>query len=89
MILSVACCDTIRRHQDQGQANQMRQFRIIISAGLLLLATTFVFRAPSAQQPTNKIPISGLHNEVIVRRDERGIPYIEAKNDEDLYFAQG
>jgi penicillin amidase len=24
-----------------------------------------------------------------VRRDERGIPYIEAKNDEDLYFAQG
>ena len=67
----------------------MRQLTIIISAGLLLLATTFVFRAPSAQQPTNKFPLSGLHNEVIVRRDERGIPYIEAKNDDDLYFAQG
>ena len=24
-----------------------------------------------------------------MRRDDRGIPYIEAKNDEDLYFAQG
>ncbi|HSK63791.1 MAG TPA: penicillin acylase family protein [Pyrinomonadaceae bacterium] len=24
-----------------------------------------------------------------ITRDERGIPYIEAKNDEDLYFAQG
>ncbi|MGH9870936.1 MAG: penicillin acylase family protein [Pyrinomonadaceae bacterium] len=24
-----------------------------------------------------------------MRRDERGVPYIEAKNDEDLYFAQG
>jgi len=30
-----------------------------------------------------------LHERVTVRRDERGIPYIEAANDEDLYFAQG
>jgi len=67
----------------------MRRLRIIISASLLLLASTFVFRAPSAQQPTNKIPIRGLHSEVTVRRDERGIPYIEAMNDDDLYFGQG
>jgi penicillin amidase len=26
---------------------------------------------------------------VTVRRDERGIPYIQATNDHDLYFAQG
>jgi penicillin amidase len=25
----------------------------------------------------------------MIRRDERGIPYVAAKNDEDLYFAQG
>ena len=25
----------------------------------------------------------------MIRRDERGIPYVEAKNDEDLYFGQG
>lgn len=67
----------------------MRQLRIIISASLLLLASNFVFQTPSAQQPTNKIPIRGLHSEVTVRRDERGIPYIEARNDDDLYFAQG
>jgi penicillin amidase len=79
----------MRRHHSQSQANQMKQLRIIITAGLLLLATTFVFRAPSAQQPTNKIQIRGLHSEVTVRRDERGIPYIEARNDDDLYFAQG
>ena len=33
--------------------------------------------------------MQGLHGRVTVRRDERGIPYIEATNDEDLYFAQG
>ncbi len=79
----------MRRHQKHRQANQMRQLRIIISASLLLLASNFVFQTPSAQQPTNKIPIRGLHSEVTVRRDERGIPYIEARNDDDLYFAQG
>ncbi|HVS81764.1 MAG TPA: penicillin acylase family protein [Pyrinomonadaceae bacterium] len=33
--------------------------------------------------------VAGLHDRVTVRRDERGIPYVEAANDEDLYFAQG
>ncbi|MDQ3636002.1 MAG: penicillin acylase family protein [Acidobacteriota bacterium] len=31
----------------------------------------------------------GLKEDVIVRRDSRSIPYIEAKNEADLYFAQG
>jgi len=33
--------------------------------------------------------LSGLHGRVTVRRDEKGIPYIEAANDEDLYFGEG
>lgn len=33
--------------------------------------------------------ITGLNENVIVRRDARSIPYIEAKNEADLYFAQG
>jgi penicillin G amidase len=41
------------------------------------------------QAPAKTLQISGLRDQVTVRRDERGIPYIEAKNDEDLYFAQG
>lgn len=35
------------------------------------------------------IKLEGLNAQVTVRRDERGIPYIEAANDSDLYFAQG
>jgi len=38
---------------------------------------------------TTTLEIKGLKDRVVIRRDERGIPYIEAKNDEDLYFAQG
>src|SRR5258706_12123966 len=41
------------------------------------------------QQATRTVNIPGLENRVTVRRDERGIPYIEATNDADLYFAQG
>jgi penicillin G amidase len=43
----------------------------------------------SAAAPTRALQVAGLRSPVTVRRDERGIPYIEAANDEDLYFAQG
>jgi penicillin amidase len=46
--------------------------------------------ATSIQTPaTQSLSIKGLKDTVTIRRDERGIPYIEAKNDADLYFAQG
>ena len=46
--------------------------------------------AQAASPPENKsIQLQGLTAKVTVRRDERGIPYIEAANDKDLYFAQG
>jgi len=43
----------------------------------------------SATAQSRSLEVAGLRDRVTVRRDERGIPYIEAKNDEDLYFAQG
>ena len=47
-------------------------------------------RAQAAPSPqSSSIQITGLRERVTVRRDERGIPYIDAKNDEDLYFVQG
>ncbi|HEV2764898.1 MAG TPA: penicillin acylase family protein, partial [Pyrinomonadaceae bacterium] len=51
-------------------------------------------RATRAQvTATNAAPsvvqFEGLRGRVTIRRDERGVPYVEASNDEDLYFAQG
>ncbi len=36
-----------------------------------------------------EISLSGLNSKVIVKKDDRAIPYIEAQNEDDLYFAQG
>ena len=43
----------------------------------------------SARQLSGGLQLPGLRDSLTVRRDERGIPYIEAANDDDLYFAQG
>ena len=64
---------------------------------ILLLLTSCLFAsigspgqtATPTQAQTKSVELQGLRDRVTVRRDERGIPYIQAKNDEDLYFAQG
>src|SRR5712672_3933802 len=61
---------------------------VVLLAGLFLVAGSS--RSPHVTAQTNRtVTIAGLHGRITVRRDERGIPYIEATNDEDLYFAQG
>jgi penicillin amidase len=60
---------------------------------LLLALSLFLPASPlarvSAQTNTQTLQLAGLRQSVTVRRDERGIPYIEASNESDLYFAQG
>jgi len=62
---------------------------LVLTTGLLAAVNAFQLQRVYAQQSSRTISISGLHGRVTVRRDERGIPYIEAANDEDLYLAQG
>jgi penicillin amidase len=61
--------------------------------GCLLISLTasaaFVVSGRIAAAQTEPALIPGLIDQVIIRRDERGIPYIQAKNDHDLYLAQG
>lgn len=38
---------------------------------------------------STSLAVSSLRGEVTIRRDERGIPFIEATNEADLYLAQG
>ena len=61
----------------------MRRFAILFVAFVCL----FSLSHSSAQQ--NAIQLQGIKDRITIRRDERGIPYIEAQNDEDLYFGQG
>ena len=72
------------------------RFAVVLTSLFLLISSTgilpsrsyaFAQEAAAAKQSTIQIP--GLRERVTIRRDERGIPYIEARNDEDLAFAQG
>src|SRR2546421_1767834 len=65
-----------------------RIFLLIVALGGVLATNRWPATAVAQQTPTI-INIAGLHDRVTVRRDERGIPYIEAANNDDLYFAQG
>jgi len=61
---------------------------LAISASLPLASSHPVSQMPGVPG-TSTIQLKGLLDRVTIRRDERGIAYIEANNDEDLYFAQG
>lgn len=63
------------------QNKQIR--RVILTIFLLAVSSCY------AQTPVPTLSVSGLREQVTVRRDGRGIPYIEARNETDLYFAQG
>src|SRR5438132_1811110 len=65
-----------------------RIFLLIIALGCVVATNRWPATTVAQQTPTT-ITIAGLHERVTVRRDERGIPYIEAANNDDLYFAQG
>ena len=72
-----------------------RQLAAVLAIALFGFSILSTRRTASAQRPapgtagSTTLVVSGLREQVTVRRDERGIPYIEATNDEDLYFAQG
>ncbi|HKY28896.1 MAG TPA: penicillin acylase family protein, partial [Pyrinomonadaceae bacterium] len=51
------------------------------------LASQLVFS--QATNPADKVTVAGLQQTITLRRDDRGIPYISAQTDNDLYFAQG
>ena len=73
-----------------------RKIRYVLLALSVVLMVTYSSDSSSlasqdaAGRPSfQSLQLRGLRDRVTVRRDERGIPYIEATNDADLYFAQG
>src|SRR6266436_1109357 len=66
-------------------------FNLVVLLFVLAIAPASVTAQQIALDPGVPVTLSiaGLHDTVTVRRDARGIPYIDAKNNADLYFAQG
>lgn len=67
------------------------RFYLILSLSLIIWGCAFdrLHAASAMQAPGTVLQTSGLRSQAMIRRDDRGIPYIEAANDEDLMFAQG
>jgi penicillin amidase len=64
----------------------MRRFAVLV---LVLVCLVSPWRAAHTAPQQNAVEVKGPKNRITIRRDERGIPYVEAQNDEDLYFGQG
>src|SRR6266404_2597824 len=61
-----------------------------LSIVLLLVHLSATHIGGSDNEPKlSSLQVAGLRESVTVRRDERGIPYIEARSQDDLYFALG
>jgi penicillin amidase len=62
-------------------------FFVLLLMGGMIFVNVYTNR--SLPQTKGDISISGLSEPVNVVRDEQGVPHITAKNEHDLYFAQG
>src|SRR5690242_11999028 len=78
-----------RLMRNQHVALRLALLLSFISVLLLAQSTSAQSSAAGVQLKPPTVRLAGLHSTVTVRRDERGIPYIEAANEEDLYVAQG
>ena len=64
--------------------------RLVTAVFLAFVCLLTPIRAGQPQSETpQSIQIKGIKERVTIRRDERGIPYVEAQNNEDLYFGHG
>ncbi len=55
----------------------------------LIVVSVLSFNYGILAQPSGETKLAGLGSTVSVRRDSRAIPYIDAQNDNDLFFVQG
>ena len=71
----------------------MRRLAVVLMvlACLLFSLPVTPSQAGTATQSATPQPIQikGIKGRITIDRDERGIPYVEAQNDEDVYFGQG
>jgi len=63
---------------------------VIVALTAVTIAAVFVVGPRRAlPQIDGVLPVDGLHGEVRVVRDALGVPYVEASDTHDLFFAQG
>ncbi|WP_153722204.1 penicillin acylase family protein [Sporosarcina cascadiensis] len=59
----------------------------VIAVALAIFANAYIMKSKPVTAGEQKVSI--LESDVIITRDEKGVPHIKAQSDEDLYKAQG
>ena len=70
----------------EKETKSMRRVAVLF---LTLVCLVIPLNSSQTAPQQTAVQIKGIKDRITIRRDERGIPYIEAQNDEDLYFGQG
>lgn len=78
-------------NSDRGGPTLIKRFAVLLVCTLVLATAVIPGSTTEAalQQQSQTVTLAGIKDSVTITRDERGIPYVSAKNDEDLYFGQG
>ena len=69
--------------------HRLSNFLLAVTLLICVSHTTTAQTSPVSSPNVSSLKVAGLRAAVTVRRDGRGVPYIEAANEDDLYFAQG
>src|SRR5688572_13785095 len=62
---------------------------VVLVVCVCLFGWVSVSQTATQHAQSQSLQLKGIKDKITIRRDDRGIPYIEAQNDEDLYFGQG
>jgi penicillin G amidase len=80
----------------KGKPKKNKITKILVWSIVTLLVLVFclviglyIFLGRSLPETSGEIKLQGLNETVVVVRDEYGIPHIQAKNEHDLFLAQG
>ena len=70
----------------------MKRIIVLLCIACIFLSSCAMFKKrfdASVNKPSGTLSIDGIRDKVQISRDGLGIPYIEAGNEEDLFFAVG
>src|SRR5436853_217294 len=81
--------DRINRINKMKSCASIARMRRVSIFFLALICLATVPNAGHTISQEHAVEIKGIKDRITIRRDDRGIPYVEAQNDEDLYFGQG
>lgn len=79
--------EKLKRPRKQGKLKKIIIIALILF--ILIFLTIFLYLKHTLPETEGTIRVEGIHHEVKIKRNQWGVPFIEAKHKEDIFFAIG